>query len=172
MKRLLLILILTLSFQFSTEAIEYQISSKHWNSNTNGPTTIEGAIKRFFINSRLEPIEGIWYESNFGWFAIKKEEGGSFKKWQIKSTNPALDGSIEATINKDSVYPSYTGSVRIEWPDPNDKNWFVFATSDFSMKMDGNDLIEYRVKEFSAQPETFLIRIWPFNLDEYNKEFF
>ena len=146
MKRLLLILILTLSFQFSTEAIEYQISSKHWNSNTNGPTTIEGAIK--------------------------KEEGGSFKKWQIKSTNPALDGSIEATINKDSVYPSYTGSVRIEWPDPNDKNWFVFATSDFSMKMEGNDLIEYRVKEFSAQPETFLIRIWPFNLDEYNKEFF
>jgi len=172
MRIFIAVLVLIFSFQFSTEAIDYQTSSKYWNSNTNGPTTIEGAIKRFFINSRLEPIEGIWLESGFGWFAIKKEEDGSFKKWQIKSTNPALDGSIEATINKDSNYPSYTGNVRIEWPDPNDQNWFVFATSEFTMKMEGSDLIEYSVERFSAEPETFLIRVWPFDLDNYNKEFF
>ena len=34
------------------------------------------------------------------------------------------------------------------------------------------DLSDYSVERFSAEPETFLIRVWPFDLDNYNKEFF
>ena len=50
MKRLILILILTFSIQVSVKAIEYEESSKYWNSKADGPTTIEGAINRFFKN--------------------------------------------------------------------------------------------------------------------------
>jgi hypothetical protein len=172
MKRLLLIIILTLSFLVSANAIEYEMSSKYWNSETDGPTTIEGAIKRFFINSRLDPIEGIWLDRGYGWFAIKKTKDGSYKKWQIKSTNPALDGSIESTYNKTDDLEIYTGNVRIEWPDPNDEDWFVFATSKLTLKMGNVDFIEYTIERYSAEPESILIRVWPLDFDKYNKEFY
>ena len=66
---------------------------------------------------------------------IKKEKNGSYIKWQIKSTSPALNGSVEATFDKTDDSDIYTGSVRIEWPDPNNENWFVFATSKITLKM-------------------------------------
>ena len=172
MRIFIAVLVLIFSFQFSSKAIEYETSSKYWNSKTDGPTTIEGAIKRFFINSRLEPIEGIWLDVGYGWFAIKKDKNGSFKKWQIKSTSPALDGSIEATLNKTNDDQIYTGNVRIEWPDPDNENWFVFATSKITMKMENIDFIEYSVESYSAEPESVLIRVWPLNFDEYNNEFY
>ena len=172
MKRLLLILILTLSFQSLAKAIEYEESSKYWNSKTNGPTTIEGAINRFFINSRLDSIEGIWLDRGYGWFAIKKDKSGSYKKWQIKSTSPALDGSVEATFNKTDDPEIYIGSVRIEWPDPGNENWFVFATSKLTIKMENIEFIEYTVDRYSSEPESILIRVWPLDFDKYNKEFY
>ncbi len=172
MRIFIAILVLIFSFQSSSKAIEYETFSKYWNSKTDGPTTIEGAIKRFFINSRLEPIEGIWLDVDYGWFAIKKDKNGSYKKWQIKSTSPALDGSIEATLNKTNDDQIYTGNVRIEWPDPDNENWFVFATSKLTMKIGDIDFIEYSVERYSAEPESVLIRIWPLNFDEYNKEFY
>jgi hypothetical protein len=172
MKKLVLIFILTLCFKFSAQAIEYEVSSKYWNSKTDGPITIEGAINRFFLNSRLDPIEGIWLDRGYGWFAIKKEKNGSYKKWQIKSTSPALNGSVEATFDKTDDSDIYTGSVRIEWPDPNNENWFVFATSKITLKMETIEFIEYSIDRYSAEPESILIRLWPLNFDNYNKEFY
>ena len=155
-----------------TQDIEYETSSKFWNSKTNGPKTIDGAIKRFFKNNKLDPIEGIWLDAGYGWFAIKKNKDGSYKKWQIKSTSPALDGSVEATIFKTNEKYIYNGKIRIEWPDPNDDNWFVFATSDLHLKMYDIDHIEYNVERYSALPESYMIRIWPIDFESYNKEFY
>ena len=169
---LILIFILTLCVQFSVKAIEYEESSKYWNSKTSGPTTIEGAINRFFKNSRLDPIEGIWLDRGYGWFAIKKDKNGSYKKWQIKSTSPALDGSIEATLNKTDDPEIYIGSVRIEWPDPDNEDWFVFATSKFTLKIMNIELIEYTIDRYSAEPESILIRVWPLDFYKYNEEFY
>ena len=172
MKRFLLILILTLSFQISVKAIEYEKSSKYWNSKTDGPTTIEGAINRFFINNRLDPIEGIWLDRGYGWFAIKKDKNGSYKKWQIKSTNPALDGSIESTFDKTDDPQIFTGNVRIEWPDPENENWFVFATSKLTLKMQDIEFVEYTIERYASEPESILIRVWPLDFDKHNKEFY
>ena len=172
MKKFIFILILTSCIQISVNAVEYEKSSKYWNSKTDGPTTIEGAINRFFINSRLDPIEGIWLDRGYGWFAIKKDKNGTYKKWQIKSTSPALNGSIEATIEKTDDPKKFIGNVRIEWPDPQNKNWFVFATSKLTLKMENIEFIEYTVDRYSAQPESILIRIWPLDFEKHNKEFY
>ena len=169
-KHIYLILIF-LIFVNSAKAIEYEKSSKYWNSKTDGPTTIEGAINRFFINSRLDPIEGIWLDRGYGWFAIKKDKNGTYKKWQIKSTSPALNGSIEATIEKTDDTKKFIGNVRIEWPDPQNENWFVFATSKLTLKMENIEFIEYTVDRYSAEPESILIRIWPLDFDKHNNEF-
>ena len=172
MRIFIAVLVLIFSFQFSSKAIEYETSSKYWNSKTDGPTTIEGAIKRFFINSRLEPIEGIWLDAGYGWFAIKKDKDDSYKKWQIKSTSPALDGSVEGTLFKTDDKNVFSGKVRIEWPDPDNESWFVFATSNFTLKMHDINLIEYNIERYAAELESYMIRIWPLNFDEYNKEFY
>ena len=170
-KHIYLILIFFI-FVNSAKAIEYEKSSKYWNSKTDGPTTIEGAINRFFINSRLDPIEDIWLDRGYGWFAIKKDKNGTYKKWQIKSTSPALNGSIEATIEKTDDPNKFIGNVRIEWPDPQNENWFVFATSKLTLKMENIEFIEYNVERYSAEPESILIRVWPLDFDQYNKEFY
>ena len=172
MKKFIFILILTSCIQISVNAVEYEKSSKYWNSKTDGPTTIEGAINRFFINSRLDPIEGIWLDRGYGWFAIKKDKNGTYKKWQIKSTSPALNGSIEATIEKTDDPNKFIGNVRIEWPDPQNENWFVFATSKLTLKMENIEFIEYNVERYSAEPESIMIRVWPLDFDQYNKEFY
>ena len=76
------------------------------------------------------------------------------------------------TLNKTNDDQIYTGNVRIEWPDPDNENWFVFATSKITMKMENIDFIEYSVERYAAQPESVLIRVWPLNFDEYNNEFY
>ena len=172
MNKHIYIILIFLIFVNSAKAIEYEKSSKYWNSKTDGPTTIEGAINRFFINSRLDPIEGIWLDRGYGWFAIKKDKNGTYKKWQIKSTSPALNGSIEATFEKTDDPEIFIGNVRIEWPDPKNENWFVFATSKLTLKMENIEFVEYKVERYSAEPESILIRVWPLDFDQYNKEFY
>ena len=152
--------------------IEYETSSKFWNSKTNAPTTIEDAINRFFINNRLDSIEGIWLDAGYGWFAIKKNKKDSYKKWQIKSTTRALDGSIESTLYKTDEKNVFSGKVRIEWPDPDNEDWFVFATSNSTVKMHDIDLIEYEIERYAAEKESYMIRIWPLDFENYNKEFY
>ena len=172
MKKFLLSIVIGILFCNIGFAIEYETSSKFWNSKTDGPTTIDGAIKRFFINNRLDSIEGIWLDAGYGWFAIKKNKDGSYKKWQIKSTSPALDGSIESTIYKTDEEKIFSGKVRIEWPDPDNENWFVFATSNFTINMHDINLIDYKIERYAAEPESYMIRIWPLDFNEYNKEFY
>ena len=83
-----------------------------------------------------------------------------------------FDGSVESTLDKTDDPEIFTGNVRIEWPDPENENWFVFATSKLTLKMENIEFIEYNVERYSAEPKSILIRVWPLDFDKYNEEFF
>ena len=40
------------------------------------------------------------------------------------------------------------------------------------MKMHDIDLIEYEIERYAAEKESYMIRIWPLDFENYNKEFY
>ena len=38
--------------------------------------------------------------------------------------------------------------------------------------MENIEFVEYKVERYSAEPESILIRVWPLDFDQYNKEFY
>ena len=77
--------------------------SRYWTDSQIGPKSNLETINQFFICKDLYPIEGIWFQENFGTVAIVKDKKLDmiFRKYVINHLNNSkLDGTISASLNR------------------------------------------------------------------------
>jgi len=166
MKKLLGIVALglLLSGNAYAETPDYQNYSKNWNTSSSGPKTVQSAIDSFFKDRKLDPIEGIWMENNYGLIAIRKE-GSVYKKYLIDTGR--YDGSIESTIYGSASSKVFSAMVRIDFKGNPDKH----ATSTASLILENVNFMTGYIDKWAIDPSLTFIRSWPTNFYVHNKKF-
>ena len=139
----------------------YENSSKFWSTDIIGPTSIEEAIETFFLDRNLDPIEGIWTESNWGLVAIVKD-GFIYKKYVLGVRFANLNGTHETTIIPTAMEGIFTILTRISWEDG---DFYKFKTSPGTYVFYNDDIIERVIDKYALHPYGYLIRNWPLNIN-------
>jgi len=170
MKKLLGILVLGLLVCNIVQAASDETSSPYWSTSKNGPTSIEQTIEMFFKGRKLDPLEGIWMESNWGLVAIKKH-GLGYQKYVISVRFRGLNGTHETTIFKTAspkVYTFFTRSSRRY------NSWYKFRTYTGKYFLKNENFAERDIESkyaWPGNPDGTLIRNWPTDLYAHNKKF-
>jgi len=149
------------------KADNYQTTSPYWSTEKNGPRSIDQAIKMFFKDRPLDPLEGVWTESDWGLVAITKS-GNNYHKYLISVDYRGLDGTHETTYLKTTDSNFFTFFTRISWEDG---NWYKFKTSSGTLVLKNENYAERVIDRYAMYPNGTLIRNWPTDLYAYNKQF-
>ena len=159
---------------YPNEDIKFITKSSYWSTDKIIIVQSKEALSQtLFKDEKLDPVEGIWLEQEWGLVAIKKR-GLKYVKYEIDLTCSAaakklyggdfkpelLNGTQGSTIIKTSnpkVFKSYT---RLVWPDG--KGWFLFATceGEITLKNKSELVASY---SFARLQKHKLTREWPEN---------
>ena len=153
--------------QNGTSSDGYEISSRYWSTKKNGPTSMEEAIDMFFKGRALDPIEGVWTESDWGLVAITKD-GNYYKKYVISVGFSSLNGTHETTYIKTPSDKVFTFFTRIVW---RDGSGFKFKTSPGRLVLENENFGNKVIEKYAKHPEGVLIRNWPTDLYAHNQKF-
>tara|TARA_A100001011_G_C14283825_1_gene832745 strand:- start:163 stop:1890 length:1728 start_codon:yes stop_codon:yes gene_type:complete len=153
--------------QNGTSSDGYEISSRYWSTKKNGPTSMEEAIDMFFKGRPLDPIEGVWTESDWGLVAITKD-GNYYKKYVISVGFSGLNGTHETTYIKTPSDKVFTFFTRIVW---RDGSGFKFKTSPGRLVLENENFGNKVIEKYAKHPEGVLIRNWPTDLYAHNQKF-
>lgn len=168
--RKIIIFFVVVFFTLPVSAITYETYSPYWTSHTNssGPKSEQGAINSFFLDRKLEMIEGIWQEDDYGTVAIVKMSSTKFEKYVIYTSNYELNGTKEATIFLNPNTNTHNMFIRIEWKT---ENGFKYATSKANLNyINKNELSSY-IFDYVDDKISEYTRIWPADIIEYNQSF-
>lgn len=169
MRNLFAILILLLSIQFAS-AITYETYSPYWTSHTDtsGPKSQAEAIKNFFDNRKLDMIEGVWQENDYGTIAIVKISSTKYAKYIIYTPNYELNGTKEATIFLNPNTNTHNMFIRIEWETD---SGFRYATSKAELIYHNPNTLSDYIFDYVDDHTSTYSRIWPENILTHNKKF-
>ena len=159
MKKLLGIVVLGLLWCNIVQAASYETSSPYWSTSKNGPTSTNQAIEMFFKDRKLDPLEGIWMELNWGLGAIKKH-GSGYRKYLISVKFEGLNGTHETTYFKTEDPKIYTFFTRTSW---RDNSWYKFRTMPGTLILDNVNFAERDIEGsvWPGNPDGTLTRNWP-----------
>ena len=132
-----------------SHAISFETSSLYWSTSKTGPTSMNQAIEMFFKDRKLDPLEGVWTESNWGLVAIVKDDE-VYKKYVINVDYSGLNGTHETTYLKTASPNVYTFFTRISWKDG---SWYVFETSTGTLVLKNNNFAERTIDQYAATSE-------------------
>ncbi len=147
----------------------YETSSPYWSTYKNGPVTMDQAIEMFFKGRPLDPIEGIWTESNWGLVAITKD-GNVYKKYVISVQYSGLNGTHETTYLRTASPDEFTFFTRIVWKTSNPSD-FKFKTSPGTLILKNNNFAEREIDQYALNPSGTFTRNWPLDLYAHNSQF-
>tara|TARA_B100001121_G_scaffold310004_1_gene339008 strand:- start:7076 stop:8458 length:1383 start_codon:yes stop_codon:yes gene_type:complete len=167
LKKIKILVIFLISFSNSAFSDNYQKTSPYWSTEKNGPRSLDEAIDMFFKDRPLDPLEGIWTESNWGLVAITKS-GNNYHKYVISVDYSGLNGTHETTYLKTADENVFTFFTRISW---RDGNWFKFRTSPGTLVLNNQNFGERIIDKYAMYPNGTLIRNWPTDLYAYNQKF-
>ena len=131
--------------------------------------TMDQAIEMFFKGRPLDPIEGIWTESNWGLVAITKD-GNVYKKYVIGVQYSGLNGTHETTYLRTASPDVFTFFTRIVWKTSNPSG-FKFKTSPGTFILKNNNFAEREIDQYALNPYGTFIRNWPLDLYAHNSQF-
>ena len=167
---------------------KFESSSKYWSVEKIYPVTEKEFIEEFFKDRKLDRLEGVWHESNWGSVGIIKERS-FYQIYDVYVTEKSYDARFKT--HNDFSFASGT------------KAGVLIPTSDKKkFKLIGRVTIPHRTPPQEGKAEmTYLIqnvngeatikddyyfkilfsgyenrimeyrRVWPLNLEEHNKEF-
>ena len=164
MKKFLVTGFFILAMLNCSNATSYETSSPYWSTSKTGPTSMDQAIEMFFKDRKLDPLEGVWTESNWGLVAIVKD-GEVYKEYVISVGHSGLNGTHEATYLKTASPKMFTFFTRISWEDG---SWYVFKTSTGTLILKHNNFAERTIDQYAKYPHGTLIRNWPTDFNAYN----
>ena len=166
-KNLIFVFLIIFSFSNIAHSDSYQKTSPYWSTEKNGPRSMDQAIEMFFKDRPLDPLEGIWTESNWGLVAITKS-GNNYHKYVISVDYRGLNGTHETTYLKTADQNFFTFFTRISWEDG---NWYKFKTSPGTLVLKNENYAERIIDQYAMHPSGTLIRNWPTDLYSYNQKF-
>lgn len=172
MKFELKLLVLVTIFQILTiqKIFAYETTSPYWSTYKNGPLTMDKAIKKFFKNRPLDPIEGIWTESDWGLVAITKD-GDVYKKYVIGVSFSGLNGTHETTYLRTPSSDVFTFFTRIVFGSSGNPSGYKFKTSSGTLIIKNENFIQYEIDKYAINPNGTFIRNWPLDLYAHNSQF-
>ena len=167
----LLIIVVILHFLTFQKIFAYEKSSPYWTTLKNGPYTTDQAIEMFFKDRPLDPIEGIWTNTDWGLVAITKV-GDVYKEYTISVQFPGLDGTIEATFFKTADPNMFTFFTRIVYGSSQDPSSYKFRTAPGTFYLGTNfNRAKAIINRYAANPNETYIRNWPLDLFAHNNQF-
>ena len=166
-KNLVFVFLIIFSFSNIAHSDSYQKTSPYWSTEKKGPRSMDQAIEMFFKDRPLDPLEGIWTESDWGLVAITKS-GNNYHKYVINVDYRGLNGTHETTYLKTEYQNFFTFFTRISWEDG---NWYKFKTSSGTLVLKNENYAERIIDQYAMYPSGTLIRNWPTDLYSYNQKF-
>lgn len=155
MRFVLIILIVLLKNSIS---FAYNDSS-YWSLKKNGPLTLSEAINIFSKKNKIQPLEGVWFQNEFGNLAIISDKEGRFgdhliyKIYIIDNKNSKLNGINKGSIARTKYEDLFTIFEVLEYDKKINNNSVVVGTlrllknnfAEIKLDIDGKQIKKYNI---------------------------
>ena len=142
--------------------------SEYWSLSTLGPKSQNEAIK-LFEETKLDPIEGIWKESNYDYLLVFIKFESNYRIYFVDEKRPEFNGCWMGTLKK-SINSKKFEFYSLQTPD---ESWGIeYVTVPGHMVLINNNHVNWKLNETTEMNESSgsYTRVWPSDLETWNSK--
>ena len=166
---------------------DFKHTDKYWNTVNTYPTNEKNFIEEYFKDRKLDLLEGVWDEENWGLVGIVKEKS-FYQIYEININQKRYDkfqkshldysyisGTKGGAFFKTSNPKKFKGQGRVvfilnEDPDSGDVKQYMNQSTSTEVVIKDNNNLRGKLTGFDNRITKFH-RAWPLDIEEHNKEF-